>query len=90
VLNACWACAEPQDSTHGLTQSVWHEGAQGDRPQHSTAQAVCLSGAVQALICAWLAERGTSNAAAITASCNNVRLIDNGDLPQSLSASPRR
>jgi hypothetical protein len=66
-----------QDSTQGLTQSLWHEGAQGDRPQHSTAHAVCLSGEAQALTCASLEERGTSKAAAaITAIRSSVQLTD--------------
>jgi hypothetical protein len=48
-LNACCAGPDAHESTHGLTQSLWHEGAHGDRPQHKIAHAVCLSGAVQAL-----------------------------------------
>ena len=47
-LNACCAGAAAQESTHGRTQSLWHEGAHGERPQHSTAHAVCLSAAAQA------------------------------------------
>jgi len=76
-LKACCVAGELQESTQGLTQSLWHEGAHGDRPQHSTAHAVCLSAAAQALTCASPEERGTSKAAAaITAIRSSVRLTD--------------
>ncbi len=76
-LNACWAGAVAQESTHDLTQSLWHDGAHGERPQHSTAHAVCLSGAAQAATCASLAESDARNvAAAIRKILSSVRLTD--------------